>query len=63
MNEIIRKADDNTLYALSSDIGGILELRNYKLNKNDSVIMIWIQLGREIQAEIDRRLFTNYMEG
>lgn len=62
MNEI-RKADTETLWTLLSDITGLMERRGYKADKDNPLFMYWYGACKEIEKEIDKRLFIDYMEG
>lgn len=64
MNEqLLKKADTETLWALLSDITGLMEQRGYKADKSNTLFMYWYGTYKAIEKEIDKRLFIDYMEG
>lgn len=63
MNELIRNADTPTLWALVSDVTALMEQRGYKPDRSNNAFMFWYGIYKDIEAEINRRLVIDYMEG
>lgn len=60
MNEIIRKADTDLLWALLSDVTAIIDLRKYKPDTSDKVFMFWYELYKAIDTEINHRMSVDF---
>lgn len=60
MNEILKKAENATLWGLLCDVTALLELRQYKPDPKDNTFMFWYQLYKEIEKEIDTRMLRDY---
>jgi len=63
MNELIRKADTATLWALVSDVSEVMEQRGYVPDQNNKAFMFWYGIYKELEAEINRRMVIDFMEG
>ena len=63
MIEQIRKADTATLWALVSDVSGVMEQRGYKPDRDNKAFMFWYKIYKELEAEINCRLVIDFMEG
>ena len=63
MNEAIKKADTATLWALVADVSQVMESRGFKPDRNNTAFMFWYGVYKELEAEINRRLVLDNMEG
>ena len=63
MRELIREADTATLWALVSDVSEVMEQRGYKPDRGNKPFMFWYGIYKELEAEINRRLVIDFMEG
>lgn len=64
MNELtdtIKKADTATLWLLLSDLSEVIGA--YTPDRNNNAFMIWYQVYKQLEAEIDRRMIADFMEG
>lgn len=66
MNDLIKtikQADPATLWALVSDVSQIMENRQYKPEWNNTPFLVWYEFYKLLEAEIDRKLVLEDMEG
>lgn len=63
MRGLIREADTATLWALVSDVSEIMEQRGYKPDRGNKAFMFWYKIYKLLEAEINGRLFVDFMEG
>lgn len=63
MGEMIKNADEATLWALVSDVAEVMEQRGYTPDRGNNAFMFWYEVYKELEAEIDRRLVIDFMEG
>ena len=62
-DDLIRNADTATLWALVSDVSEVMEQRGYKPDRGNNAFMFWYVIYKELEAEINRRLVIDFMEG
>ena len=63
MHEMIKKADNATLWALVSDVAAVMEQRGYTPDQDNNAFMFWYEVYLELEAEINSRLVIDFMEG
>ena len=56
LKEYLKKQEDYVLWQLLADIGSVLGSRTH-VNPTSE---FWIAAAKEVQSEIDTRLFTDY---
>lgn len=56
LKEYLEKQEDYVLWQLLADIGSVLGSRTHKNPTSE----FWQQLAKEVQSEIDTRLFNDY---
>lgn len=61
MNETIKKADNETLWALLADVTQLMETRGYKPDRSNAAFMYWYEQFKAIETEINGRMLTDYM--
>jgi hypothetical protein len=62
MHEMIKKADNATLWALVSDVAAVMEQRGYTPDQGNNAFMFWYEVYKELEAEINSRLVIDFME-
>ena len=63
LRETLKTASNEMLWALTADIAALMEIRKYRPDKNDTAFMYWYKQYKLIEAEINGRMLTDYMEG
>ena len=61
VTEIIKNADNRTLWKLLSDTAGVLD--GCALSRNDARVMFWYWIFKAIQSQIDSNMSTDYDGG
>lgn len=63
LTETLKTASIETLWAILADLSQLMELREYKPDKNNKPFMIWYGFYKDVEGEINRRMIRDFMEG